>query len=1221
MATFRHKSLILSLGLLAPVLAQKSGTVTSTASAATTTDAPTTSVVSTTSITATTGTLGTHESSTQIYNATCSCQNGVLGDAYLCTKIPGSGSYQTCESCNYGYHLNQTDPGYDFLQACTPNVCKCPNGYPLNNGTCPADNAQGCLVCDLFYQNVGGQYCVEESGQSSCNDVVDKYNTVVNTLRNNHLNCFNATRGLDGTVCQGYGTTEECATFCTDFDKIQDDWRKQIKQTYPNVDISDPFHYYCYECTCANGIAKEDCIVNFSPYGNQTTGDNCESCYPGYRKNAHTQACDPINCACPNGVPLHDGSCLEEYQIGCMTCNFGYYLDKDQALCLPNQCECENGIALPNGQCPINNAAGCLICNVGYVNVNSACVVQPVTNCNLEATKYNTILENYLSKDPNNCVQPGACSCNGTLSDITTLQTTLAITTTFSTDSATPTSATLLTSSPGNGTFDNNCLSYCAVLDEISTELFVSVNSTCPQLPHNNTCGFGLAPTSCDFGYYLDKHQGLCLPNKCECENGIALSNGQCPVDNSEGCLICKIGYVKYGNGCVAQPFTNCNLEAAKYNTFLEDYLSQDPNNCVLPGACSCNATNEFTNSTTLQTTLAITTTSSPGNVTDGNVCSSYCAILDEVSAEMYHSVNTTCPQLPHNNTCGFGLAPTSCEFGYYLDKNQGRCLPNKCNCENGIPLSNGKCPANNTEGCVICNAGFVKIANDCVVQPNTNCNFEAAKYNTFLEDYLSQDPDNCVSPGTCSCNATFIDSTTLQTTLAITTTSSPGNATAGNVCLSYCSILDQVNTQMFNSVNSTCPQLPHNNTCGFGMAPTSCNFGYYLDQNQAACLPNKCQCENGIALPTGQCPTNNSTGCVICNVGYVKIADGCVAQPVTNCNLEASKYNDFLADYLSQDPDDCVQPGTCSCNTTLANSTTLQTTLAMTTTSSSGNSTTMTTTGNVCSSYCAVLDEISTEMFNTVINTCPQLPHNNTCAIGMGPNSRNGPTCPFGQFYNTNLTVPTCEFNTCNCPNGIPVGLGYCPINEGMGCLLCNPGYINIDGIRCVQQPVKNCNLEAAKYNTILTDFLDNDPNECVPAGTCSCNPDATTATATTNTYTQTGSTMEMSTMTTDFMNTTVSMTTSGSMTTTGIYNTTMAMANTTFGDCTVYCLILNDITVGMYDAINSTCPHLRHNGTCGFNYLPDVAPPQPDNNNSAFLFSFSVMLLVILQSLSYLL
>ena len=225
----------------------------------------------------------------------CECVNG-SGAKF--TDCPENGSYK-CESCDFGYHLNEQ------TKTCDQNVCVCRNGRETVGPACHEHNARVCAAdgCDDGFKHVidATNNQLSKCLDTNCETAGQHFDDDRNECVQNTCTCLNGTPET-GTNCDRH-QSEECDVCDAGYQR--EGFRCSQKQ-----------------CKCYNGNPVS------SIHCSQTNANECSSCDPGYHllNGAMGGTCTLNICRCLNGVETTGTACPTNNEEMCQRCNNGYHL-------------------------------------------------------------------------------------------------------------------------------------------------------------------------------------------------------------------------------------------------------------------------------------------------------------------------------------------------------------------------------------------------------------------------------------------------------------------------------------------------------------------------------------------------------------------------------------------------------------------------------------------------------------------------------------------------------------------------------------------------------------------------------------------------------------------------------------------------------------------------------------------------------------------------------
>jgi len=481
--------------------------------------------------------------------------------------------------------------------------------------------------------------------------------------------------------------------------------------------------YTCQENVCKcdgyadGGIAVENLRCT------EHRGNQCAFCYDSLYEpraiglvNNKDIPCQRIQCTCPRGTPVPNGSCTDLDRIRCLSCDIGYVLENE--ICVPG-CICENGIPTTGDACPVPEYrqqgdlyiySRCQACDIGYYLENFECKPNQCY-CLANGLGFQTS-DKKLCRHHKDRSMPSCVECNN-----------------FYHLEPMAVDSSRLECVP------NKCR---------CDEGIVVPDQRC-RIHRETQCD------SChDIGFKLDIND-RCIPKTCQCANGIGVHDGTCFDEVMNICLSCDAGYkyvlreqeyykLKYIVDDANLPFTvfndpNINEKQKYWGGVCEELICEeneevDGNECVpkvYNAACVC----DF------------------GKPAEGQQC-----------------LNLSSNSLD-NHFCA------SCDSGFHLHDHKCEC--NVCTCDNGHPLADGTCFDESDHRCVECFDGFqltriydsdehcyeevcTKI-NQCFcpygkAAEGENCLIDGAEAceNCLSEGYLLTDDGRC-SPRSCPCD------------------------------------------------------------------------------------------------------------------------------------------------------------------------------------------------------------------------------------------------------------------------------------------------------------------------------------------------------------------------------------------------------------------------------------------------------------------------------------
>lgn len=374
-----------------------------------------------------------------------------------------------------------------------------------------------------------------------------------------------------------------------------------------------------------------------------------------------------VPCSCDNGIGKDDGTCLFETETGCESCNAFYHLENDA--CLPNVCTCPLGTPMATRRCDQHLKEKCQDC-MGN-----------------NALDFNTFL----------CV-PYTCTCdNGTVATAN--------------DSCVEDNAEICSScNPGFSP---------EFYDQFDASRFRCKENTC-------TCALGTPKTgaecttdnaeicdSCQPFHHVND-QGICVPNSCQCDNGVAVVDQFCAVHNDTECATCNSGFHKIGKECAAnqcvcphgEVVTDCSVNGAEECSSCYGGFTPIPHSNG--GFVTCQI-----NICTCSNGIAkVSNGSNPDEFCSQNGAEECSSCLGEtVLSPISRNANATCD----DQACDCQNCPA------FSHKENNVCAPNICTCDNGLAVDNSACVSHDVVQCQSCEFGF-RLENDECLENICTC-------------------------------------------------------------------------------------------------------------------------------------------------------------------------------------------------------------------------------------------------------------------------------------------------------------------------------------------------------------------------------------------------------------------------------------------------------------------------------------------------------------------
>ena len=445
----------------------------------------------------------------------CVCDTNYTGvdcNINLCEGIDCVNGYCENGNCNCFPGWNTKMDVNDNYEKCTVDVCqnnKCGQEDEIKRGNCSRAENGRCLCLDGWY----GEFCEN----NSCKKLIK-----------NSDNTFTVEdKCLNNSYCNPNTGTCKCNVLIQDYQVQINDQGELIKDT--STFFSGP--------RCKQNL----CLVN---------------------KNG-----EMVN-KCNNGTCNIYGDC---------TCNFGY-VDKDGERCIENKCpNCQNGkcvkriinnkvrymcdcdegwIKDQQGECTINNClkeenGSYVLDDLTSEKYKSKCDRQS-SECILDSNKSFVkceCKENYAKSNPDS----NECDiCEGSIQK----------------DSEG--NCSVIDCSSGYGEqkyyFDqvtNLCKANICALPEncktaaVGTDPLYPCNSNTAEQCKYNECNDGynwnykvcydenMNIVDCSSDSKDSEKFGVCLENKCNCQNGVGASGSECPINGMTKCVSCNSGFYK----------------------------------------------------------------------------------------------------------------------------------------------------------------------------------------------------------------------------------------------------------------------------------------------------------------------------------------------------------------------------------------------------------------------------------------------------------------------------------------------------------------------------------------------------------------------------------------------------------------------------------------------------------------------------------------------------
>lgn len=364
--------------------------------------------------------------------------------------------------------------------------CSCQNGRPVTGDDCPDEGGAICADCYPGYKkNLVTNSCEPKVCQCANGQPV----TGGNCLNESIQNCAVCDSGFHQKLNQ-----------IADFISVQCVRDVECGEfEHPEIDTNRDIICVRNKCFCLNGKASVDCPSHLAM--------SCEACNRDFELNSD-QVCEPTAvggplCTCENGIGANKAQgCPENGVEMCVACySPGYKVDANFE-CVEKRCLCKNGIGVQDGSCMDEGVNRCRQCYVGYHRQNDECV----ENLNCADNQHLDILVGTQRKEDSLICSDNVCVCPNGRAAVETC----------------------------TRHMDLQCLE-CDEGFMFDGELCVK-NVSDPVNWEDLLEDMCLAP-----GQKLEN--GVCVDKVCQCNNGVAISNGACFDESVTKCDSCAPGY------------------------------------------------------------------------------------------------------------------------------------------------------------------------------------------------------------------------------------------------------------------------------------------------------------------------------------------------------------------------------------------------------------------------------------------------------------------------------------------------------------------------------------------------------------------------------------------------------------------------------------------------------------------------------------------------------
>lgn len=565
----------------------------------------------------------------------------------------------------------------------------------------------------------------------------------------------------------------------------------------PILQSFSPYGNKCKEnsCTCPNGVSSKSTGETAAQLCDTDGAVDCSECNLGYHGSDSfgpgAQSCGVNVCSCANGVSTtFDGGTADTFcethdTEDCSACDQGYRpsstFGAEAQSCLANICTCDHGTQAQPSDCPHHAIEKCATCDQGfYLNGAFKCLA-----CADILFDEGTCTR---------CTGPSKAEC------------------------------TEATCAPG----------YSATPGDTSADGCVGNVCQCPNgepaVGEGCVADGDAACKACDEFFHLTASKTQCIDNVCDCGNGTAVVSGAglCITDGANQCASCNAGFFLNFSTAACQQCQSIIFPAGSgvANDSCTACTGGSPENCTV---ASC----------------APGYTASAGDPAPGACEGNSCVCPDGTPSAGLDCKNdgdagcSACDPFHHMNSAGTG------------------CPSNECSCLNGAAHPPSECAVHGSNSCDTCNGGFYLgdgVSPDCLSCGSIT--FPAADSSKSLAAGLIA---GAVANGSCTaCTGGTYD-------LCTAASCNPGFGPIGG---------DQSPAGCGPNV-CACP----NGTpiigpgCAEpgGPACISCAPLYHLGANNSECIDNVCGCENGVAVTkgTGVCEVHGGNACTTCDSGF----------------------------------------------------------------------------------------------------------------------------------------------------------------------------------------------------------------------------------------------------------------------------------------------------------------------------------------------------------------